>query len=80
MTSSSRARTGAGNLNNQIFTAALSAILIAFLVASALVLLSNVWYLARGSAEGRGSGWELFLHSLLDPENYFSIKLSMMEK
>jgi molybdate transport system permease protein len=78
MTATSATKPRASDLNNQLFTAILSAILIVFLVASALVLLSNVWYLARGTTEGRGSGWALLLQSLQDPENHFSIKLSMM--
>jgi len=68
----------AANLNNQVFTATLSAILIVFLTGSALVLISNIWYLAHGSAEGRGSGLALFVQSLRNPENHFSIKLSML--
>jgi molybdate transport system permease protein len=67
-----------GNLNNRAFVALLGALLVFFLAASALVLLGNVWYLARGAAEGRGSGWALFLASLRDPENHFAIKLSLI--
>jgi len=66
------------DLNNKAFIALLGAILLLFLTASALVLLSNVWYLARGAAEGRGSGWALFLSSLRDPENHFAIRLSII--
>jgi len=65
------------DLGNRTFVAVLSTILVVFLVASALVLLSNIWYLARGTAEGRVSGWEVFVASLKSPENRFSIKLSI---
>jgi molybdate transport system permease protein len=66
-----------GDLDNRLFTAVLSGILIAFLTASAVVLLANIWYLARGTAEGRVGGWSVFVDSLRDPQNHFSIKLSI---
>ena len=66
------------NLNNKLFVGVIGAILVLFLVASALVLLGNVWYLARGTVEVKQSGWEIFVNSLKDPENHFAIKLSVV--
>lgn len=66
------------DLDNRLFVAVLGSILLLFLTTSGLVLLSNVWYLAQASSEGRIGGWALFIDSLRDPENQFSIKLSIV--
>lgn len=52
--------------------------LLVFLVGIAVVLLSNVTYLARSAGGARASGWELLLQALRDPENHFAIKLSVL--
>jgi len=67
------------NANNKLFSAVLGSILLLFLVGVALVLFSNVTYLAKsgGGATGR-NGWEVLLASLQDPESHFAIKLSVV--
>jgi len=67
------------NTNNRLFSAALGSILVLFLVGIALVLFSNVTYLARygGAATGR-TGWDLFKGAISDPESHFAIKLSIV--
>ena len=67
-----------GTLNNSLFAALLVSVLIVFLAAVALVLLSNVWYLAGPHPAVGKSGWQLFLAGLQDPENLFAIKLSVL--
>jgi len=66
------------NLNNKLFAALLGSVLVLFLVGVALVLLSNVWYLAGAEGPGGATGWELFLRSLRDPANHFAVKLSVI--
>ncbi len=72
------------NVGNALFAAAVGAILVVFLTAVALVLLSNVKYLAEpqnwsmlGDANVK-SGWQFFVEGLKDPENHFAIKLSVL--
>jgi len=74
-----QAETGArGDLNNRLFSFFLGSVLIVFLVGVALVLMSNVWYLAGArDTEARG-GWELFVAALRDRETHFAIKLSVV--
>jgi len=73
-----RATTGGrGDLNNKLFAAALSAVLIFFLAATALVLFSNVWYLAQANSTEGKSGWDIFVAALRDPEVHFAIRLSV---
>jgi molybdate transport system permease protein len=67
-----------GNLNNSLFAAFLIGVLIVFLTATALVLFSNVWYLAGPHPSLEKSGWQLFLEGLRDRENLFAIKLSVL--
>jgi molybdate transport system permease protein len=65
-------------LGNKVFLAVLCGVLVVFLTAVSLILISNVVYLAKaGGATGRG-GWELLLTSLRDPESHFAIKLSVV--
>ena len=68
---------GCGDLNNKLFAALLSAVLIAFLAATLLVLFSNVWYLAQANSTVGKSGWGIFVAALRDPEVHFSIRLSV---
>jgi len=73
-----------GNVGNALFAAVVGGILVVFLAAVALVLLSNVKYLAEpqnwsmlDEAKAK-SGWQFFLEGLKDPENHFAIKLSVL--
>jgi len=68
----------ARNLKNRIFVSVLGAILILFLTASALILLSNLWYLARCGVDGVCGGWQIFMNQLRSPETHFAIKLSVV--
>jgi len=72
------ARSGAGgDLNNKLFSALLGAVLVAFLAATVLVLLSNVWYLGQAETTEGQSGWEIFIGALRDPEVHFAMRLSV---
>ena len=66
------------DLNNKLFSALLGSVLVLFLVGVVLVLLSNVWYLARSGVERDQGGWAVFMASLRDPENHYAIKLSVV--
>ncbi|MBN1460622.1 MAG: ABC transporter permease [Armatimonadetes bacterium] len=66
------------NLNNRLFSAALASILIVFLVAVAIILLSNVKYLAQSESPEGAKGLALFLNTLKDSETHFAIKLSVV--
>jgi len=65
-----------GKLGNRLFTALLYAILLVFLAACLMVLLSNVWYLGRAQETVGESGWRIFLSALKDPEIHFAVRLS----
>ncbi len=67
-----------GNVGNSFFAVVVGSILILFLSGVALLLLSNVWYLAQPHPGLDKSGWQLFLEGLRDPENHFAIKLSVL--
>jgi len=67
-----------GNLNNRFFAAALGSILIVFLAAVALILFSNLTYLARSESPDGDRGLSLFLNALRDPETHFAMKLSFV--
>jgi molybdate transport system permease protein len=67
-----------GNLNNRLFAVVVGGILIIFLTGVALVLASNVLYLAKAQESVGESGWKLFVDGLRDPENHFAIKLSVL--
>ena len=67
---------GRGGLNNRLFSALLSAMLVLFLATTVLVLSSNVWYLAQASDTEGKTGWEIFVAALRDPEVHFAIRLS----
>ncbi len=66
-----------GETGNRLFSALLAAILVLFLAATLLVLLSNVWYLAQAKVEGR-TGWQIFVGALQDPEVHFAVRLSVI--
>lgn len=73
-----RAPAAARDLNNRLFSAFLGSVLIVFLVAVALVLLSNAWWLADAEdLEGR-HGMQIVLHALRDPEVHFAVRLSLI--
>jgi len=73
------ARAGTGrDVNNKLFAALLVSVLVLFLAASALLLVSNVWFLARAQEEAGKSGWRLFLAALRDPQTHFAVKLSVI--
>ena len=78
MTQDSAPARGGGDLNNKLFSALLGAILVAFLAATILVLLSNVWYLAQAKETEGQTGWEIFVGALRDPEVHFAIRLSVI--
>jgi molybdate transport system permease protein len=64
--------------NNRLFSAFLAGVLIVFLAAVAMVLLSNVWWLA-GARDPEGcTGCQVFLKALRDPEVRFAIRLSLV--
>ena len=66
------------DLGNKAFSALLLSVLLVFLAAVAILLLSNVLYLSQeGKAQGT-SGWELLISGLRDPENHFAIRLSLV--
>jgi molybdate transport system permease protein len=65
------------DLGNRLFSALLYAVLIAFLAACLMVLLSNVWYLGQAEEIVGRSGWEIFRAALGDPEVHFAIRLSV---
>jgi molybdate transport system permease protein len=67
-----------GNIGNSFFAVVVGSILILFLSGVALLLLSNVWYLAQPHPGIDKNGWQLFLEGLRDPENHFAIKLSVL--
>ncbi len=67
-----------GDLNNKLFSALLGAILVAFLAATLLVLMSNVWYLAQAENVKGQTGWEVFVACLHDPEVHFAVRLSVI--
>lgn len=64
-------------MGNRLFAALLCAVLVVFLAACLMVLLSNVWYLAQAETTEGQSGWEIFAGSLRDPEVHFAIRLSV---
>ena len=66
------------DLGNKAFSALLASILLVFLVAVAILLLSNVLYLAQAGRTQGTSGWALFVEGLQDPANHFAIKLSLL--
>ena len=66
------------DLGNKAFSALLLSILLAFLVAAAVLLLSNVLYLSEAGKTQGTSGWALFVEGLGDPANHFAIKLSLL--
>ena len=67
-----------GNLNNRFFAAVLGSILIVFLAAVALILFSNLTYLARSESPDGDRGLSLFPNALRDPETHFAMKLSFV--
>jgi len=67
-----------GDVNNRLFAAILGSLLILFLTSVALILFSNVVYLARVGGEGGTSGWRLLWDSLHDPETHFAIRLTVV--
>ena len=67
-----------GNVNNRLFAAVLGSILIVFLAAVALILFSNLTYLARSESPDGDRGLSLFLNALRDPETHFAMKLSFV--
>jgi len=69
---------GRGGPGNWFFAVVVGGILVAFLAGVALVLFSNVWYLAQPHQAVGRTGWQLFLEGLRDPENHFAIKLSVL--
>jgi len=77
VTESSPPRPATGELGNRLFTALLAAMLVVFLTAALLVLLSNVWYLAQAEDTKGQTGWQVFLGALRDPEVHFAIRLSV---
>lgn len=66
------------DLGNKAFSALLLSILLAFLVAAVILLLSNVLYLSEAGKTQGTSGWALFVEGLRDPANHFAIKLSLL--
>ncbi len=66
------------NLNNRLFAALLGSVLIVFLAAVAILLMSNVVYLAGAETPEGESGWELFVAGVKDAENRFAIRLSLV--
>ncbi len=66
------------SLNNKLFVALLSSLLVLLLAAVAMVLLSNVYYLATGRTPQGETGWQVLLASLRDPGKHFSIRLSII--
>jgi molybdate transport system permease protein len=76
--SQTRAAAAARDWNNRLFSAFLGSVLIIFLVAVALVLFSNVWWLA-GARDLEGcTGCQVFLKAVRDPEVHFAIRLSLI--
>jgi len=67
----------AGDRGNRLFSALLAAILIAFLAATLLVLMSNIWYLAQAKTTQGQGGWQIFVGALRDPEVHFAMRLSV---
>lgn len=67
-----------GNVNNRLFAAILGSVLILFLTGVAVILFSNVIYLAGVGRAGGTSGWSLLWESLRDPETHFAIRLSVL--
>ena len=66
-----------GDVGNRLFSALLAAILVLFLAATLLVLMSNVWYLAQAENRQGQGGWQIFVGALRDPEVHFAIRLSV---
>ncbi len=66
------------NLNNRLFAALLGSVLIVFVAAVAMLLMSNVVYLAGAEGPEGESGWELFVAGVKDAENRFAIRLSLV--
>ncbi len=65
-------------VGNRVFLAVLWTILVLFLAGVALLLASNVFYLAGGTGRGESSGWQVLIGSLRDPETRFAVKLSVV--
>lgn len=77
VTNSGASTARGGDLGNRLFSALLAAMLIVFLTATLLVLLSNVWYLAHAEDKDGESGWQIFAGALHDPEVHFAVRLSV---
>ena len=76
--SQTKASPASRDWNNRLFSAFLGSVLIVFLVAVALVLLSNVWWLA-GARDLEGcTGCQVFLKALRDPQVHFAVRLSLV--
>jgi molybdate transport system permease protein len=76
--SQTRAAAATRDWNNRLFAAFLGSVLIVFLVAVALVLFSNVWWLA-GARDLQGcTGCQVFLQAVRDPEVHFAVRLSLV--
>jgi molybdate transport system permease protein len=80
-----KAQEWTGNLGNRLFSAILSSILLLFLAGTAMVLISNIWYIhiARNieypqSGEFYKTGWQCFVATLKEPETHFAIRLSVV--
>ncbi len=74
-----------GQAGNHAFSAVLTSILILFLAGTAMVLISNVWFIHRarniefpGTGEFYKTGWQCFIATLKDPETHFAIRLSVV--
>jgi len=66
------------DLGNKAFSALLASLLLVFLIAIVVLLLSNVLYLAEAGKAPGTSGWELLVAGLRDPWNHFAIRLSLV--
>lgn len=76
---------GTGNLGNRVFSAILTSILLLFLAGTAMVLVSNIWYIhiARNieypqSGESYQTGWQCLVATLKEPQTHFAIRLSVV--
>ncbi len=64
--------------NNRLFAGLLGGVLMVFLAAVALVLLSNVWWLSQARDLEGCTGCQIFWKALRDPEVHFAIRLSLV--
>ena len=78
MTASAASPPIGGDVGNKLFSALLVSFLVLFLAASALLLLSNVWYLSGARETVGKSGWTLFVQALRSPQTHFAVKLSVL--